>query len=39
MTEAIALSVGYGVRYNTNPPEGATKTDQLMTLNLVYSIK
>jgi len=39
MTEAIALSVGYGVRYNTNPPDGATKTDQLMTVNLVYRIK
>lgn len=39
MTESLALGVGYGVRYNTAPPENARHTDQLTTLNLVYSIR
>jgi putative salt-induced outer membrane protein len=39
MTEALALSVGYGVRYNTEPPVGSKSTDQLTTVNLVYHIK
>jgi putative salt-induced outer membrane protein len=39
MSDALALSVGYGVRYNTDPPAGAKKSDQLTTINLVYSIK
>lgn len=39
MTEKLALSVGYGVRYNTDPPPGAQSTDQLTTVNLVYTIK
>ena len=39
MTEALALSVGYGVRYNTDPPVGSKKSDQLTTINLVYNIK
>jgi putative salt-induced outer membrane protein len=39
MTDALALSVGYGVRYNTDPPAGAKKSDQLTTINLVYNIK
>lgn len=39
MTQRIALSVGYGVRYNADPPQGAKSTDQLTTINLVYSVK
>ena len=39
MSDALALSVGYGIRYNTDPPAGAKKSDQLTTLNLVYNIK
>jgi putative salt-induced outer membrane protein len=37
MTDALALSVGYGVRYNSNPAPGTKSTDQLTTVNLVYS--
>jgi len=37
MTNALALSVGYGLRYNSNPPPGTKSTDQLTTINLVYS--
>jgi len=37
MTETLALSAGYGLRYNSNPPAGSKTTDQLTTLNLVYS--
>lgn len=33
---SLALSVGYGVRYNSNPPAGTTSTDQLTTINVVY---
>ncbi len=39
MTDALALSVGYGVHYNTDPPAGAKKSDTLTTINLVYNIK
>lgn len=39
MTDALALSVGYGIRYNTEPPPGAGSTDQLTTVNLVYKIR
>ena len=39
MTDALALSIGYGVRYNTDPPAGSKKSDQLTTINLVYNIK
>ncbi len=39
MTGKLALSVGYSVRHNTDPPPGIEKTDQLTTLNLVYMIK
>jgi putative salt-induced outer membrane protein len=39
MTDALALSVGYGVHYNTDPPAGSKKSDQLTTINLVYNIK
>ena len=37
MTDALALSAGYGVRYNSNPPAGSKSSDQLTTLNVVYS--
>jgi putative salt-induced outer membrane protein len=37
MTNALALSVGYGVRYNSNPPAGTKSNDQLTTINIVYS--
>jgi len=36
---SLALSVGYGVRYNSNPPFGTKTTDQLTTVNLVYNFK
>lgn len=36
---ALALAVGYSVRYNNNPPDGFTATDTLTTLNLVYELK
>ena len=36
---ALALAVGYSVRYNNNPPDGFTATDTLTTLNLVYEMK
>lgn len=39
MTEVLALSVGYSVRHNTDPPTGFDKTDTLATVNLVYEIK
>jgi putative salt-induced outer membrane protein len=39
ISDKLALSVGYGVRYNSNPPAGAKTTDQLTTINLVYDIK
>jgi len=34
----LALSVGYGLHYNSSPPRGAVKLDQLTTLNFVYNI-
>ena len=37
ITHTLALSLGYGVRYNSNPPTGSKTTDQLTTVNLVYS--
>lgn len=37
MTNTLALSVGYGVRYNSDPAPGTKPTDQLTTVNLVYS--
>jgi len=37
MTDALALSVGYGLRYNSSPPAGSKTTDQLTTINLVYA--
>jgi putative salt-induced outer membrane protein YdiY len=39
MTDVLALSVGVGVRYNSNPPPPAETTDTQMTVNLVYNIK
>jgi putative salt-induced outer membrane protein len=38
MTETLALAVGVGVRYNTDPPPLAESTDLLTTVNLVYNI-
>ena len=37
MTRTLALSVGYGMRYNSAPPTGTKSTNQLFTVNLVYS--
>lgn len=39
MNEVLALAVGIGVRYNTDPPPLAESTDTLFTVNLVYNIK
>ena len=39
MTDALSLSVGYGVHFNSDPPVGAKRSDQLTTINLVYNIK
>lgn len=39
MTDLLAMSVGYSVRHNTDPPIGFEKTDTLTTVNLVYEIK
>ena len=39
MTDRLALAVGYGVRYNSDPPPPAKSTDTLITVNLVYNIK
>ena len=39
MSDRLALSVGYGVRYNTDPAPGTKKLDQLTTANIVYTIK
>jgi putative salt-induced outer membrane protein len=36
---ALALAVGYSVRYNTDPPPDFTKADTLTTLNLVYELE
>jgi putative salt-induced outer membrane protein len=39
MTNRMALSLGYAVRHNTDPPTGFKKTDTLSTVNLVYEVK
>lgn len=39
MTQSFALAVGFGVRYNSNPPPLAESTDTLTTVNLVYTIQ
>ena len=37
MTDALALSFGFGVRYNSDPPLGSKSSDELTTINLVYA--
>jgi putative salt-induced outer membrane protein len=37
MTTKLALSLGYGLQDNTNPPAGLKKVDTIETVNLVYS--
>lgn len=39
MTKSFALAVGFGVRYNSDPPPLAEATDTLTTVNLVYTIQ
>jgi putative salt-induced outer membrane protein len=39
MTQSFALAVGFGIRYNSDPPPLAQTTDTLTTVNLVYTIK
>lgn len=39
MSEKLALAVGIGVRYNSDPPPLAESTDTQFTVNLVYNIK
>lgn len=38
MSDKFALSVGYGVRYNSDPPPELRTTDTLTTVNLVYTL-
>jgi putative salt-induced outer membrane protein YdiY len=37
MSTKLALSVGYAVTDNTNPPAPLKKVDTLTTVNLVFS--
>nr|WP_199047293.1 DUF481 domain-containing protein [Dyella sp. ASV24] len=37
MTEKLALSVGWQVRYNSNAQNGTRPTDSVLTTNVVYS--
>jgi putative salt-induced outer membrane protein len=39
MSDVLALSLGYGLRYNTAPAAGVKKLDQVTTVNVVYNIK
>ncbi|MFO7324361.1 MAG: DUF481 domain-containing protein [Pseudomonadota bacterium] len=39
MTDRVALSLAYLVRFNTDPPAGFEKVDTLSTVNLVYEVK
>ncbi len=39
MTKTLALAVGLGVRYNSDPPPLSETTDTLTTVNLVYNIE
>ena len=39
MTQSLALAVGFGIRYNSDPPPLSESTDTLTTVNLVYNIK
>ncbi len=39
ISDVLALTAAYSVRYNSDPPPGFGSTDTLTTLNLVYEIK
>lgn len=39
MSDKLALAVGLGVRYNSDPPPLSEDTDTQLTVNLVYNIK
>ena len=39
MSDRLAVSLGYAVRHNTDPPAGFGKTDTLTTVNIVYEMK
>jgi putative salt-induced outer membrane protein len=39
MSELFALSVGFKLRNNTEPPPELSRTDKLTTLNLVFEVK
>jgi putative salt-induced outer membrane protein len=39
VSDRLALSLGYALRHNTDPPAGFRKTDTLSTVNLVYEVK
>jgi putative salt-induced outer membrane protein len=39
MTDALAVAIGYAIRYNSNPPPLSESTDRTITVNLVYNIK
>jgi putative salt-induced outer membrane protein len=39
ITPSFALAVGYGIRYNSDPPPLSESTDTLTTINLVYNLK
>lgn len=39
LTDTLALSVGYGIRYNTAPAPGVQKLDQTETVNIVFNFK
>jgi putative salt-induced outer membrane protein len=39
VSDRLALSLGYALRHNTDPPAGFRKTDTLSTMNLVYEVK
>jgi putative salt-induced outer membrane protein len=38
MTKTLALAVGFGVRYNSEPPPLSEDMDTLTTVNIVYNI-
>lgn len=39
MSDRLALSIGYGIRHNSDPAPGVKKLDQVTTANIVYKIK
>ena len=39
MTDTLAISLGYSVRHNTDPPPGLEKTGRQTTANLLYNLK